>query len=795
MRQKCRRPDEYYNNGALELVRSGEAVSMRNLLSPEDQRIHMKRLSADYEKKKEEIDRKVVCIREKVSRCDPLQLLIFSTSMGLLTEIGKTSESDFSMDEIQTGRATEYLQSVLVSSENHFSSDNKHREDPSDKFHDIMDDVHELSSMVDYFYWYWAAYVQEKRPDLDDELMKFIVEAQMSYLIRGNRYQVHEIEHLEELLAPHDQVLAKLFDVSAGELVDGLRKLQYSLSQGYADALNDLWKAFQDYRDATAKGIAWRPSIDRQIGDKVFGTSLHNVALVTGWNEKLVQVLSFGLNTYHEFYTDSDFSGWPIIDLAIQKRPFIRIGGVSYCFDYYDLFDNIYRVLQKTICRLEPEYGDQWASVQQVTSETMAEDLFKKLLPGCTAYKNNYYPMDESSKEYAENDILVTYDKVLLIVEVKAGSFTYTPPITDYEAHIKSLRALVECADHQCERTRRYIVGRDEAPIYDGQKNLKAILTKSTIDQIFTLSVTIDDFNVFAAKADKLSFLHLKSNAISISVNDLRTYSDYFISPLQFLHFLKQRQVATATPKLALNDELDHLGMYIKYNAYSAQAGEFDPGTSVQWNGYRKELDSYFGSLYHPELKEDKENKPEQEIPARIREIIRFLEGSAIPDRVFLSNFLLDLPFDRREQFSSQIDELLTRQKEIGRMLALYAPTPFRYCVFVRQPGVRPMSERERSDYVYSIILYNQEPDRLRIDLRYDQNDKLEKLEFILCLSTEIRQEQRAELYRQARTNAVGRTKRYLRETGKKEIGRNEPCPCGSGKKYKKCCGRSSRRQ
>ena len=24
----------------------------------------------------------------------------------------------------------------------------------------------------------------------------------------------------------------------------------------------------------------------------------------------------------------------------------------------------------------------------------------------------------------------------------------------------------------------------------------------------------------------------------------------------------------------------------------------------------------------------------------------------------------------------------------------------------------------------------------------------------------------------------------------KNKIGRNEPCPCGSGKKYKKCCGR-----
>ncbi|MGB5261359.1 MAG: SEC-C metal-binding domain-containing protein, partial [Gammaproteobacteria bacterium] len=27
----------------------------------------------------------------------------------------------------------------------------------------------------------------------------------------------------------------------------------------------------------------------------------------------------------------------------------------------------------------------------------------------------------------------------------------------------------------------------------------------------------------------------------------------------------------------------------------------------------------------------------------------------------------------------------------------------------------------------------------------------------------------------------------FTRETRK--VGRNEPCPCGSGKKFKKCCG------
>src|SRR6185437_6434547 len=31
-----------------------------------------------------------------------------------------------------------------------------------------------------------------------------------------------------------------------------------------------------------------------------------------------------------------------------------------------------------------------------------------------------------------------------------------------------------------------------------------------------------------------------------------------------------------------------------------------------------------------------------------------------------------------------------------------------------------------------------------------------------------------------------------MTETPEKQIGRNEPCPCGSGKKYKRCCGVSA---
>ncbi|MBI4324098.1 MAG: SEC-C domain-containing protein [Chloroflexi bacterium] len=29
-----------------------------------------------------------------------------------------------------------------------------------------------------------------------------------------------------------------------------------------------------------------------------------------------------------------------------------------------------------------------------------------------------------------------------------------------------------------------------------------------------------------------------------------------------------------------------------------------------------------------------------------------------------------------------------------------------------------------------------------------------------------------------------------LEKVSKRKVGRNEPCPCGSGKKFKHCCGR-----
>ena len=51
-----------------------------------------------------------------------------------------------------------------------------------------------------------------------------------------------------------------------------------------------------------------------------------------------------------------------------------------------------------------------------------------------------------------------------------------------------------------------------------------------------------------------------------------------------------------------------------------------------------------------------------------------------------------------------------------------------------------------------------------------------------------VRQPQESDTGRAMRQNVEQRTREPARVGGR--VGRNDPCPCGSGKKYKKCCGR-----
>ena len=49
---------------------------------------------------------------------------------------------------------------------------------------------------------------------------------------------------------------------------------------------------------------------------------------------------------------------------------------------------------------------------------------------------------------------------------------------------------------------------------------------------------------------------------------------------------------------------------------------------------------------------------------------------------------------------------------------------------------------------------------------------------------------ERKQVVKPTGTNRSDETVKAHTKVKKEKIGRNDPCPCGSGKKYKQCCGK-----
>ncbi len=92
----------------------------------------------------------------------------------------------------------------------------------------------------------------------------------------------------------------------------------------------------------------------------------------------------------------------------------------------------------------------------------------------------------------------------------------------------------------------------------------------------------------------------------------------------------------------------------------------------------------------------------------------------------------------------------------------------------------------------------NNEPERLLLELTYTSRGVLHQVDWKWVRPDDIpkgelpRLRAMAEKLRQGRKGATIRNQQIQpaarSESNRRKIGRNERCPCGSGKKYKRCC-------
>ena len=739
-----------------------------------------------YEEIKREIDQLVLDIRTNVSRSNPELLMDYLAAMNFILLLNKSTELDFKAEENFQLRSVEYIQSVLVGAENQF----KEVDDPEGQenlFGMILNQTIELYQKIPLFLICWGMKAKEEGAFSEEE-QEYIMLSQFMFMVRGTQYQMFRIPILRLLIEPHTKEIETAYGVTADIVIKGLECLEKSLSSGRLDAIKrigeqmDMMPLFTDHEIPDS----FREEAIATIR-QVIGIDLFDIKQITEWPDELINDLSFHIGEDDSFYAHDDFSGWPIWNLPVQRKPCIWINGRSYTFDYYNFFDNFYRVFQKSLVSRIPKGESLWSDVQAQTSECVVSSIFEKLLPGCIIHHKNYYPIKKH--ESAENDLLIEYKDVLLIIEVKAGSFTFTPALTDFAAHMESLKSLVEKAEKQCLRTSRYISESIEVPFYSGDDLQKEVfrIKKDDFSQIYLLDVTVDGFNELASRMEKIHIANTHEDIIVISLDDLWVYKEYFDSPLKFIHFLKQRTIATRTKEIVTFDELDHLGMYIEHNMYSIQAKEAGKGfTQVYIGGYREDIDRYF-SLKHEGKNTE---KPVQHLPNEIETILEFCSSKEKGYNTQFSNFMLDMSSDTRQAFCDSIHKISRRASELNSMIPAITFGDVSYCLYIKKPGIKQVPWEKQREYVLATLAKNDNPFCYLIEILVDNKECIKEVNYEYLTQSSIPAEDKEKLKELGDYYAKRRATSFLIQNHKKKIGRNDPCPCGSGKKYKYCCGR-----
>lgn len=144
--------DEFYSNGFLELGRMGNIVSLKNNFTEQDILERNTELAQQYDEKKAEIDTLVMDIREHISKCDPLSLLMVAMDRGMVNLFNTVSEIQIEGKQNFELRTVEYIQSILVSQENYSEG---FKDNQEELIENVLEKVDELYIKTQIFYIFW----------------------------------------------------------------------------------------------------------------------------------------------------------------------------------------------------------------------------------------------------------------------------------------------------------------------------------------------------------------------------------------------------------------------------------------------------------------------------------------------------------------------------------------------------------------------------------------------------------------------------------------------------------------
>ncbi|EHI5139513.1 hypothetical protein J9E69_000192 [Vibrio alginolyticus] len=633
-------------------------------------------------------------------------------------------------------------------------------------------------------------------------------------MIRGNRYQVLEGEFYRYVLAPHNDVLEEVYGIGATDIAEGFQAMADATRSGHANAILEMMKQFEaakafsieqgksmeDAMEAWVAENAEQSKAARGAMEDMFRGGIANVSRHTKLPPTLLADLSYQRGEDTEFFAAGDFKGTPFRTLPARKKPLIQLGSDYYAVDPCFARDAGYRALLFNLLQRKPDYKKAFKDRQKMMSEAAFADILDAQLPGATVLQEVYYK-DPDSKQWSENDTLILVDDVLLLVEAKAGAAaTIASPALDFGRHAQSVQDLVLKAYKQCARFFNYVNSADEVSLYhlvDGKYEECSRVRRSDYRVMVPIGLTVESFSPFSTYCKELPQVEPllgKHAFISLSIDDLFVLKRLLPTPGEFAHYLEVRQAVAGIRGAHLFDEFDHLGAYLKKNRFDQDIVEQlkeEKANMLIWDGMSDIVDRSFEA-------EEWESKPfpSQAFPEEVLKLLGALDSTRASGWLSAESHIRDLGEEGRNNLAKMLSDLRKTLIQHPARYFVLGGDGVPLFVWLQRHG-HPIDWTKVNNKASAGALSVKATNVIGVVAEVSaEGTYLQAQPFEVYIPTK-RTEENAHIYEDAarmanpaRTVNLNREKQLSPSRKSKKIGRNVPCPCGSGMKYKRCHGR-----
>ena len=438
---------------------------------------------------------------------------------------------------------------------------------------------------------------------------------------------------------------------------------------------------------------------------------------------------------------------------------------------------------------------DGFTARQNAASETAFARALSDQLKGARVDTAICY-RDTQSHQWAENDLLVRLDDVLILVDARAGAAaSVAPPAADFEQHVQNVLKIVAGAYERCRRFLDYLASAPEVPIFrrNGGRTVEyGRIRLGDYRLVLPIGLTLEPFAPVSVMCSALPSIRpiLGRHAfMALSVDDLLVLRRVLPTREEFLDYMRFRQEAAGAKPAPRHFEADHLA---DYAAAIADEAAFAADETVA-PGEAEIIEPAAESatpIATPEI--DEEFDDETERPREVANLLAALKAAAEPGSQRARDAI-------RGRDAAGCESLAVALHQAAGTLATQE---FRFLYDAGDPPLFVWLQRfgTRADVaavkakakaaaiaagassIIAVLAHATSPGEysraVSVGIIVPAKDSAEYARF---------QADAAAAQERAAIEKLRQLPENLARA--KKVGRNEPCWCGSGKKFKRCHG------